>query len=110
LATLLPGPLACCRWELERRHMIPPSNFILRIIVEEDPALVRTLNAYYADAAADGGLETAEREALFDVVARHYTGRPWPGSGGMDVTRRFLAELQKAMTATRWKVDLLAMA
>jgi hypothetical protein len=90
--------------------MIPPSNFILRIIVEEDPALVRTLNAYYADAAADGGLETAEREALFDVVARHYTGRPWPGSGGMDVTRRFLAELQKAMTATRWKVDLLAMA
>jgi hypothetical protein len=109
LATLLPGPLACCRWELEQRHMIPPSNFILRIIVEEDPGFVRTLNAHYVDAAADGGLETAEREALFDVVARHYTGRPWPRSG-MDVTRRFLAELQKAMIATRWKVDLLAMA
>jgi hypothetical protein len=30
------APLACCRWELERRHMTPPSNFALRIIVEED--------------------------------------------------------------------------
>ena len=110
MATLLPGPLACCRWELEQRHMIPPSNFILRIIVEEDPRLVRTLNAHYAGAAPDGGLETAEREALFDVIARHYTGQAWPRSGGMDVTRRFLADLQKAMTATLWKVDLLVMA
>jgi hypothetical protein len=41
LATLLPAPLACCRWELERRHMTPPSDFALRIIVEEDPKLVR---------------------------------------------------------------------
>ncbi len=90
--------------------MIPPSNFILRIIVEEDPQFVRTLNAHYADAAPDGGLETAEREALFDVIARHYTGQEWPRAGGMDVTRRFLADLQKAMTATRWKVDLLVLA
>ena len=90
--------------------MIPPSNFILRIIVEEDPSFVRTLNAGYAGAAPDGGLEKAEREALFDVIASHYTGRPWPCSGGMDATRRFLADLQKAMTATRWRVDLLAMA
>ena len=90
--------------------MSPPSNFILRIIVEEAPRFVRTLNAFYAEAAPDGGLETAEREALFDVIARHYTGRNWPRSGGMDVTRQFHAELQKAMTATRWKVDLLAMA
>jgi hypothetical protein len=90
--------------------MIPPSNFILRIIVEEDPGFVRALNAFYAGAAPDGGLETAEREALFDVIARHYTGRNWPRAGGMDVTRQFLAELQKAMTATRWKVDLLVMA
>jgi len=90
--------------------MFPPSNFILRIIVEEDSRFVRTLNALYAEAAPDGGLETAEREALFDVIARHYTGQNWPRTGGMDVTRRFLAGLQKAMTATLWKVDLLAMA
>ena len=64
LATLLPGPLACCRWELEQRRMTPPSNFILRIIVEKDPKLVRTLNTHYASATADGGLEPAERDAL----------------------------------------------
>ena len=110
LATLLPAPLACCRWELERRHMTPPSNFALRIIVEEDPKLVRTLNAHYADAAADGGLEAVEMDALFDVLARHFTGQPWPRSGGMDSTRRFMADLQSAMIATRWKVDPLAMA
>jgi hypothetical protein len=45
----------------QRRDMTPPSNFALRIIVEEDPKLVRTLNARYADAAADGGLEAVEK-------------------------------------------------
>jgi hypothetical protein len=90
--------------------MLPPSNFALRIIIEEDRRLVRDLNARYADASPDGGLETAERDALFDVIGKHFTGRPWPRSGGMDATRRFMAELQTGMTATLWKVDLLAMA
>jgi hypothetical protein len=110
LATLLPTPLACCRWELKQRHMTPPSNFVLRIIVEEDARLVRTLNANYADAAADGGLEAGEKELLFDILARHFTGRPWPRSGGMDATRHFMAELQSAMIATRWSADLLVVA
>jgi hypothetical protein len=90
--------------------MIPPSNFVLRIIIEEDPRLVRDLNARYAGAAPDGGLETAERDALFDVIGKHFTGRPWPHSGGMDATKRFMAELQSCMVATLWKVDLLTMA
>jgi hypothetical protein len=90
--------------------MTPPSNFALRIIVEEDPKLVRTLNARYADAAADGGLEAVEKDALLDVLARHFTGRPWPRSGGMASTRRFMGDLQNAMIATRWKLDSLAMA
>jgi hypothetical protein len=38
--------------------MTPPSNFTLRIIVEEDPRLVRTLNANYANVAVDGGTGT----------------------------------------------------
>jgi hypothetical protein len=90
--------------------MTPPSSFALRIVVEEDPELVRTLNAHYADAAADGGLEAVEKDALFDVLARHFIGRPWPRSGGMDATRRFMANLQNAMIAARWTVDLLAVA
>ena len=110
MATLSPGPLACCRWELEQRRMTPPSNFVLRIIVEEDPKLVRTLNARYAGAAADGGLEPDERDALLDVLGRHFIGQPWPRFGGMDATRRFMADLQDAMVARRWKVDMLAMA
>jgi hypothetical protein len=90
--------------------MTPPSNFALRIIVEEDPKLVRTLNARYAEAAADGGLEAAEKDALFDILARHFTGQSWPCSGSMAYTRRFMADLQNAMLATRWKVDPLVMA
>jgi hypothetical protein len=83
----LSSALACCRWELERRHMTPPSSFALRIIVEENCKLVRTLNANYAGAAPDGGLETSERDALFDVLGLHFTGRQWPRSGGTEVTR-----------------------
>src|SRR5208337_5447886 len=105
LAILLTAPLACCRWELGQRHMTPPSNFALRIVVEEDPRLVRRLNAHYADAAPDGGLEPIERDALFDILGRHFTGRPWPRSGGMAATRRFMADLQDAMIAARWTVD-----
>jgi hypothetical protein len=90
--------------------MTPPSNFALRIIVEEDAGLVRHLNEYYADAAPDGGLDTVERDALLDVLGRHFTGRPWPRSGGMDATRRFMAALQDAMVAARWTVDVFAVA
>jgi hypothetical protein len=108
LATLLPAQLACCRRELEQRHMRPPSNFVLRIVVEENPKLVRKLNANYADVAPDGGsLDAEDRDALLDVLSRHFTGQPWPRSVGMDATRRFMVGLQQAMIAAKWKVDLL---
>ncbi len=110
MATLLSAPLACCRWELAQRHMTPPSNIALRIVVEEDPKLVRNLNAYYADAAPDGGLDAVERDALLDGLGRHFVGRPWPRSGGMDATRRFMTDLQRAMTKAGWTVDFFALA
>jgi hypothetical protein len=70
--------------------------------------LVRTLNATYADAAPDGGLDAVERDALFDVLGLHFTGHLWPRSGSMDATRRFLANLQRAMVTAGWKVDSFA--
>ena len=66
--------------------MTPPSNFALRFIVEENCKLVRTLNANYAYAAADGGLDASERDVLFYVLGSHFTGRQWPRSGGTEVT------------------------
>jgi hypothetical protein len=110
LATVLAAPLACCRCELQQRHMTPPSKLALRIVVEEDPKLVRNLNAYYANAAPDGGLDAVERDALLDVLGRHFTGQPWPRSGGMDATRRFMADLQRAMTRAGWTVDFFSVA
>lgn len=110
MATLLSAPLACCRWEHAQRHMSPPSNIALRIVVEEDPKLVRSLNAYYGDAAPDGGLDAIERDALLDVLGRHFIGQPWPRSGGIDATRRFMADLQRAMTRAGWKVGFFAVA
>jgi hypothetical protein len=88
--------------------MTPPSNFGLRIIVEEDRKLVRTLNANYAGAAPDGGLDECERDALLDVLGLHFTGRPWPRSGGTEASRRYLADLQHGMVAAGWKVDSFA--
>jgi hypothetical protein len=110
LARILTAPLACCRWEIERRHTKPLSNFALRIIIEEDRKLVPGLNANYADASPDGGLEAPERDALFDVLGLHFTGRRWPRSGGTEATRRFVADLQYAMVAAGWKVDSFAVA
>ena len=75
MAVLLPAPLACCRWELERRHMTPPSNFALRFIVEENCKLVRTLNANYAGAAPDGGLDTSEHCSMsWDCISPDANG------------------------------------
>jgi hypothetical protein len=110
VSTLLSAPLACCRWELERRHMVPASNDALRQIIETAPGLVETLNEYYGDAAPDGGLDKVERELLLDLLARHFTRQPWPRTGGMDATRRFMATLQRAMAAAGWKVDAFAVA
>jgi hypothetical protein len=110
LATLLPAALACCRLELEQRHITPPSDFLLRIVVEEDQRLVQSLNARYAEAAADGGLEAAEGDVLLDVLARHFIGQKWPRFISMEATRHFVGELQTAMMAARWKADLLAVA
>jgi hypothetical protein len=110
LSTLLSAPLACCRWELERRHMVPPSNEALRLVIETAPQLVATLNEYYGDAAADGGLDKVEREQLLDLLARHFARQSWPRTGGMDKTRRFMATLQRAMSAAGWKVDAFAVA
>jgi hypothetical protein len=91
LTVLLSSALACCRWELERRHMTPPSSFALRIIVEENCKLVRTLNANYAGAAPDGAWRhpSATRCSMFwDCIlpdasglapaARKLPGGNWP--------------------------------
>jgi hypothetical protein len=110
LSTLLPAPLASCRWELERRQMVPPSNDALRQIIETDTDLVDTLNEFYGDAAADGGLDKIERELLLDLLGRHFTRQLWPRTGGMETTRRFMATLQRAMSAAGWKVDGFAVA
>lgn len=110
MAILLPAALACCRRELEQRHITPPSDFLLRIVVEEDQKLVRSLNTRYADAAVEGGLEAVERDVLLDVLARHFIGQKWPRFVSMEATRHFVGELQTAMMAARWKADLLAVA
>ncbi|MBV9250478.1 MAG: hypothetical protein JO227_14680 [Acetobacteraceae bacterium] len=90
--------------------MTPPSNVALRFIIEESPRLVHELNDAYAEADPDGGLDTPEREALLDVISKHFTNRLWPRNAGMNATRRFMADLQRAMAASGWKVDLFAVA
>ena len=61
--------------------------------------LVRRLNAIYVDAARDGGLDNAESDALLDVLGKHFAGRAWPRSGGMDATRHFMANLRTPWSA-----------
>ena len=44
--------------------------------------MVRTLNAGYADAAPDGGLDASERDVLFDVLGLHFTDASGLAPGG----------------------------
>ena len=81
--------------------MVPPSNDALRQVIERDTDLVDSLNEFYGDAAADGGLDKIERELLLDLLGRHFTGQLWPRTGGMEATRRFMATLQRAMRRRR---------
>ncbi len=69
MSILLPGPLACCRWELERRQMVLPSNDALRQIIERDTDLVDALNEFYGDATPDGGLDKVERASSWTCSA-----------------------------------------
>ena len=85
-------------------------GFLLRIVIEEDPKLVRSLNRRYVDTTTEGGLEAIEKDALLDVISRHFVGQPWPRSGSMDATRSFMVRLQSAMSAAKWKADLLVVA
>jgi hypothetical protein len=110
LSTLLSAPLACCRWELEHRRIVPPSNEALRLVVETEPSLVADLNRFYGEATADGGLDRVEREKLLDLLGRHFAGRSWPRTGGMAATRRFLGTLQRSMATAGWKLDAFALA
>ncbi len=57
-----------------------------------------------------GGGEFVERHALLVVLGRHFTGQRWPGFGGTDATRQFIADLQHAMIAAGWTVDFFAVA
>jgi hypothetical protein len=45
---------------------------------------------------------------LLDVLSKHFTGQLWPRSGGTEVIRRYLADLQHAMIAAGWKVNPFA--
>jgi hypothetical protein len=67
-------------------------------------------SAQYADVASDGGFESADREALLDIVGKHFTGKPWPRSGDMGATRHYMADLQRAMTSGTRSVDFFAVA
>ena len=110
LAILLSAPLACCRRELEYRRIVTLSGLLLPIAIEEDPKLVRRLNRRCVDTATEGGLEPIEKDVLLDVISRHFIGQPWPRSGSVDATRSLMARLQSAMTAAKWKADLLVVA
>jgi hypothetical protein len=33
-----------------------------------------------------------KKDALFDVIGGHFTGKPWPREGGIDATRRFMVD------------------
>jgi hypothetical protein len=108
LAVRLPAPLAFRRSGLAQRRIIPPSNSALRIGVEEDPKPVRSLNARYADAACDGGLASADRETLLDIVGNRTTGNVWPRIGDMSATRRYMAGPRPATDKAGWCVHFFA--
>ena len=71
-------PIQSSRVRLDEHPV--PGDGIGYPITRSAGVLVQELNANYADVAPVGGLDAEERNALLDVLSRHFTGQPWPRS------------------------------
>jgi hypothetical protein len=98
-------PLACCRFELEKQGLVPPSDKALADILETDEAFVIQLNQYYVgeESTGDHGLDTYERDWLKENIAMHFTGRSWPcNSDDRQSTEQFAKDLVVNTKAAGW--------
>ncbi len=80
-AMITDGMVQCCINDLASWGGIRMSQEQGRALIEKDPEIVGFLVAYYAKAEANdnAGLDTADRDILFDTFAREILGRPgWP--------------------------------
>ena len=101
------GQLKACAIDLEDwGGIIPLSLDALRAVLEKDGGFVSILRGWHHNATGNSGLgDTQDREELFDVIARHFTGRCWPRYGDNDLVRKtFNLTLTENATAAGWKV------
>lgn len=88
---------AACVREFARCSAIKLSPEAMAVIIAEEPRLEEDLMNMYG--LATDSLDTADREFLLDVVAKHFTGRHWPTYGEQN-DGSFIATLrEKALEA-----------
>lgn len=99
---LNPTPLACCKAELAKISIVPPSDAALTALIETDDYLTDKLNQYYTNEGEDS-LDTAEREELYDLIAQHFTGRGWPTNmDSHEISHKFVIDFVASAIAAEW--------
>ncbi len=103
MVAINPVPLACCKFELEKQGLVPPSDQDLAKVLETDEALVTQLNQYYIGSGEEG-LDTFERDWVKEVIALHFTGCNWPcNMDNQQTTKTFAELLVKNSKAAGWR-------
>lgn len=79
-----------------------PNLETIRAFVEKDQELVDMLNQFYLEPTTS--LDTEDRNALWDSLAREYTNRAWPlNMEDQTTVKAFHKKLIKRLNAAGWR-------
>lgn len=84
----------------------PPNRQSLRAIIK-DQDFIDMMNKWYKGRdGSGGGLDTADRDILFDIVANHFAGEHWPlNMEGNEKFQTFRINLTSGLEKEGWTIE-----
>lgn len=81
----------------------PPNREALRDIIK-DQEFIDEMNEWYKGNGEAGGLDTADRDILFNIVSNHFAGEDWPlNMDGPEKFDQFASKLVAGLDKAGWK-------
>jgi len=100
--------LNACLYDLDDAGITPPTPQAARAILEKDSGFVADLNQYYTK-SGNYGLDTADRDIMFDLIAKHFTSQHWPlNMDGEEASKQFRLKLIDGLLAEGWSYKFRA--
>ena len=97
--------LKCCEASLANWAGISAGSLEqLKLVIQDDEGL-KECEQWYTGEVKEGthyGMDTADRDVLFDVIAQHFTGQSWPLNMERDRHDAFHAKLTEQLEEAGW--------